>query len=345
MRILIYRLGSLGDTIVALPAFRIVRQAFPTARITVLTNAPVSGKAAPLESILENTGLIDAIVPYPVGLRDPRRLARLISTLRQQRFDLAISLTAARGFAASCRDYLFLKACGISSVLGIPFAARDLHCREQAGELYEPETARLLRRVQALGCADLHDRSWFDLALTPEETAEARRLLAEAKIGGKFIVASIGTKSPLKDWGIENWKQLLAALGREHPGVTLVLLGSADEAAASEELLRSWPGHGVHFCGQTSPRVSAALLREAALFLGHDSGPMHLADAAGTRCVTIYAAQAPPGQWFPSGPGHLNLYPRAFYDPSQVHDPAHQRRALASITVDNVLAAVRHCLA
>ena len=75
MRILIYRLGSLGDTVIALPCFRLIRSRHPTAEITVLTNLPVSGKAAAIEAVLENTGLVDRFIPYPVGLRDPKKLA------------------------------------------------------------------------------------------------------------------------------------------------------------------------------------------------------------------------------------------------------------------------------
>src|SRR5262249_62394923 len=56
--ILIFRTGSLGDTIVALPCFHWIARSFPESRRIVLTNTPVSEKAAPLESILANTGLI-----------------------------------------------------------------------------------------------------------------------------------------------------------------------------------------------------------------------------------------------------------------------------------------------
>jgi ADP-heptose:LPS heptosyltransferase len=71
---------------------------------------------------------------------------------------------------------------------------------------------------------------------------------------------------------------------------------------------------------------------------------MHLAAAVGTRCVTIYSAQAPPGQWFPVGPGHLNLYPYEFFDPARARDPAYQRKAISSIRVADVLEAARSCL-
>jgi len=345
MRILIYRLGSLGDTVMALPCFHLIRRAYPTAHITVLTNAPISGKAAPLEAVLQNSGLIDAVLHYPLGLRDPEKLLRLRATLHQQRFDLLISLTAPRGLMASIRDYLFFKACGISKIIGIPFAKRDLVCQQLADDSgFESEALRLLRRIHTLGHADLKDKHWHDLRLTPDEIAEAKRLLAEAGIEGKFFTASLGTKSPLKDWGAANWSRLLAELSSAHPGYSLVLLGSADEFEPSEMLLASWKGTRANLCGKTSARISAALLREARLFVGHDSGPMHLADAVDTRCLTIYSAQAPPGQWFPLGTEHINLYPRSFFDPQRTTDLDYQHRAISSITVNEVLLAIRRCL-
>jgi ADP-heptose:LPS heptosyltransferase len=344
VNILIYRLGSLGDTIVALPAFRVVRRAYPGARITALTNTPVSEKAAPLMSILENTGLIDEAIDYPVGLRDPARIAALRRQLQDGRFDLAVSLAASRGLAASLRDWLFFKACRIPRVIGIPLARRDLACQPVGGGLYEPEAERLLRRVGRLGAADLRDPQWRDLSLTAEENAAASRLLTEAGIHGDFMAASLGSKFPHNDWGTENWRDLLSQLGAAFPALGLVLLGSGGESARNEMLLAAWPGPRANLCGKTPPRVSAALLHKARLHLGHDSGPMHLAAAAGTRCVSIFSAKNPPGQWFPFGEGHFNLYPADRYDPARDADLGYQFDAISAIRVADVLAAATTCL-
>jgi heptosyltransferase-3 len=341
MRILIYRLGSLGDTVLALPCFHLVREVYPQAEITVLTNSPVSGKAAPLESILASSGLIDGVIPYPLGMRDPRRLLALCRRLRAEKFDLLISLASARGWLASVRDALFFRACGIPRRIGIPFRRDDLICVRR-GDLFESEAERLLRRVSPLGPVNLAEPKWLDLRLTEAEETEAVGLLAP--LAGNFIAASLGTKTPLNDWGTPNWTQLLDKLSAAHPGLGLVLLGSADESARSQQLLASWTGPALNLCGATSPRVSAAVLGRAALYLGHDSGPMHLAAAAGTRCVTIFSARCPPGQWFPVGRGHINLYPRSFFDPQRTGDLAHQQEALGSIRVDDVLAAAEKIL-
>ena len=70
-RVVIYRLGSLGDTVVALPCFHKVAKAFPDAERIVLTNVPVSSNAAPVETILGGSGLIHATLAYPIGTRSP----------------------------------------------------------------------------------------------------------------------------------------------------------------------------------------------------------------------------------------------------------------------------------
>jgi heptosyltransferase-3 len=342
VRILVYRLGSLGDTVVALPCFRRIRAAYPDATILVLTNVPVSGKAAPLAAVLENTGLIDDVIPYPVGLRDPKQLAQLGVHLARAKFELAISLTAARGFAASVRDYLFFRTCGISKIIGIPWRRRDLVCTERNG-VYENEADRLLRRVASLPASGANG-DLPDLGLTTTERTDANLLLEKATIAPPFIVASAGTKSPLKDWGVDNWRALLTDLGRDFPDHGLVLLGSPDESTRSDELARAWPGHHANLCGQTSPRLSAAILEQARLFIGHDSGPAHLAAAAGTPTVVIFSAQSRPGQWFPRGPRVTVLYPRSFFDPQRMEDAGHQRDAIGSITVADVLQAAKSCL-
>ena len=349
MRILIHRLGSLGDTVVALPCFHLIRQTYPSAYIAVLTNTPVSTKAAPLESILENTGLIDTAFYYPMGSRDIPALARLHSELRKQHFDLFISLSIGRHLPTCVRDYLFFKTCGIPRIIGMPWAKRDRICQPlNGGPDYEPEARRLLRRIRGLGSLvdqlDPNEPRWTDLRLTETERAQAKRLLDEIGITGKFIVSSLGTKSPLKDWGTENWSQLFAQLSSVYPQLPLVMLGSDDEFARSETVLKSWRGPRGNLSGMATPRVSAAILRNAQLFIGHDSGPAHLAAAVGTRCITIYSAYAPPGQWFPLGQGHIPLYPYSFYHEQLRNDPNHQREALLSIPVADVLSAARRGL-
>ena len=92
--ILIYRLGSLGDTVVALPCFHLIRKLHPHSRIILLTNQPVSGKAAPAMAILENSGLCDEAISYPVGTRSREELSKVRQTIRQLQPDVLFNLVA-----------------------------------------------------------------------------------------------------------------------------------------------------------------------------------------------------------------------------------------------------------
>ena len=295
--ILIYRLGSLGDTIMALPCFHLIRMAFPRSRITLLTNRPVSAKASLPMAILDQSGLCDDYLDYPVGTRSSSVLAALRRSICQVEPRLLINLAAARGLFNSLRDYLFFRCCGIQEIVGTPFRRRDLSVQRVEGGGYEPESQRLASRLAALGTLDLSDRNLWKLGISPEEKRHALALLpCDPR---PCLAVSIGTKLPVNDWGAENWKKLLAALSREKPRATLVMLGSADEWERSRNIGRVWSGLHVNLCGKTSPRLAAAILERCSVFIGHDSGLMHLAGAVGVPTLGLFSWYNPPGQWFP----------------------------------------------
>lgn len=308
--ILIYRLGSLGDMVIALPCFHLIRKAFPRDKITILTNKPVTEKAAPAMAVLENSGLCDEAVSYPVGLRDVRELAGVRQTIRRIQPRLLINLAAGRGRLKSLRDWLFFRSCGIKEIIGTPLRRRDLEVQQTNGGEFEPESQRLALRLAPLGVIHLADRRLWELRLTQDERNQALALLPSHQ--KDLIGVSVGTKLLVKDWGEENWEKLLVLLSREMPDATLVLLGAADEWARSEKLGRVWTGGNINLCGKTAPRISAAVLERCRLFIGHDSGPMHLAAVVGVPTLGLFSWLNPPGQWFP---GHRSwrfikvLYP------------------------------------
>src|SRR2546430_13931085 len=87
-RVLIYRLGSLGATLIALPVLNLVARAFPNAERRMLTNFPVNVKAPPAAAILDNTGLVHGYFRYAVGTRSLFDLLKLWWTLARWRPDV-----------------------------------------------------------------------------------------------------------------------------------------------------------------------------------------------------------------------------------------------------------------
>jgi len=301
-RVVIYRLGSIGDTVAALPCFHLVARAFPDAERLVLTNVPVSGKAAPLESILLAGGLIHGSIAYPLGMRDPVALARLGNELRRLNSDTLIYMAASRGLATAWRDVGYFRLCGFSRIIGAPLS-RDLQ-RNRVGPDgdIERESHRLGRTVAALGPIDFADRAEWDLRLTGDE----RRIAASAissLAGHPILAVNTGGKWRENDWGEDNWFALLRTLSDALPAAGLIFVGASDDVERATRLSRAWrAGCVVDLCGRLKPRESAAALASAALFIGHDSGPMHLADAVGTPCIGLLGSHNPPKMWHPSGP-------------------------------------------
>ena len=147
-KILIYRLGSLGDTVIALPCFHKVRESFPDAEITVLTNQPIMAKAAPLEAVLGRGYFFDNVLDYPIGTRNPLVLLRLLLKIYSLKIDTIVNLSAARSPKSANRDRWFFKLAGVKHLIGFPTRKEDfeLSVDPKTGE-YEWEAKRLARRI------------------------------------------------------------------------------------------------------------------------------------------------------------------------------------------------------
>ena len=308
-RILIYRLGSLGDTIIALPAFHAIKKAFPTSHITLLTNSPVTSKAAPVEAILGLDYFFQDVLYYPVGTRRPSILLKLLFAIYQKNIDYIINLNAFRSDFATLRDQAFFRIIGIKSFYGFQLSTKDKYPQPDpaSGEV-EWEASRIARRVASFSQVDLEDDKFWNLRLTTVEQGEAELHLAKVSNQDRLIAFSIGTKVSAKDWGISNWRELSHRLAGRLRGWSAVFLGSAEEGEQSKTCSSLWGQRGLNLCGKTSPRVSAAILSKCKLFIGHDSGPMHLAACVGTPCVAIFSARNLPCQWFPRGNKNVILY-------------------------------------
>jgi heptosyltransferase III len=348
-RVLIYRLGSLGDTLVALPAFHLAARAFPSAERRLLTNFPVNAKAPPAAAILENTNLIHGYFRYVVGTRSPRELLTLWSQLLLWRPQALVYMGPARGVEAARRDANFFRLCGISHLIGVPLTNDMQQNRWQDSEQgLEPEGARLARNLAELGDANLDAPASWDLHLTIAEHTRAKEALA-ATVGHPIIAVSVGTKVQSKDWGRDNWRALLHRLATLYPGHALALCGAPEESDATEFAADGWRQNSsdpvVNLCGLLTPRESAAVFAQSRAFIGHDSGPMHLAAAVQTPCVAIFAARNKPRVWFPYGKQHRVLYHQTDCWGCGLETCIIERKkCLTSITVDEVVTEVRAIL-
>lgn len=328
-RIVVYRLGSLGDTVVALPSLHAVARAFPDAERIMLTNIPVSAKAAPLEAILGGSGLIQGYMAYPVATRSLDALWALRASLRETGARTLVYLTPARGLTAAWRDLLFFRLCGFTRVIGAPVSADLQNNRREPDGTEEQECERLARCMAPLETIDLTRSAAWDLRLSEVEHLAALTALGPAAQSPRISI-NMGGKVAENDWGEANWRALVLALREVCPDHALVFIGAAEDAVRATGVGGLWPGPVVNLCGQVSPRVSAAAMSGSRAFIGHDSGPMHLAASVGVRCVGIYGNRHDPRKWHPYGRAHRII---------------HEMRGVSAIGVEQVVEAVRAQLA
>jgi ADP-heptose:LPS heptosyltransferase len=355
-RVLIYRLGSLGDTLIALPALRLVARAFPNAERRMLTNVPVSSKAPAASAVLSGMGLVHGFFTYKLGTRKVGDLVSLWWQLVRWRPEVVVYLAGFRGTASVVRDSRFFALCGVRRQIGVPVTEEMQKNRSREDDtLLEPEANRLARNLAELGDARLEDPASWGVQLRGEEIARGRQAVAAAAGGApaaerKMIAVCIGTKVQPNDWGKENWKTLMGVLGARYREYALLLCGAAEDAEASEFVAEGWRAVAeeprvLNLCGQLSPRETAAVLGMVSVYIGHDSGPLHLAASVETPCVGIFSARNKPGMWFPHGSQHRVIYHRVdCWGCGLERCTVEAKKCIVSITVEEVVEAVSSIL-
>ncbi|MBL6946796.1 MAG: glycosyltransferase family 9 protein [Rhodospirillales bacterium] len=303
-RILVFRRGSLGDGIVSLPALHALSEHFPASDMRVLTNSPVSTKAAPLQAFLDKSGLVQGFFSFPVSGRNLSTWKKLRDEIRGWQPNRLVYLSEPSKPLALVREIAFFQWCGIRRFTGLPFGSSLRTYRKFDLDRWEPESARLLRAVGG----DTSNPSW-DAGFSDDELAEAREVLSGWLGKGHFISFCVGGKGEDKDWGNANWQTVLAAITARRPDLGLLAVGATDEAARADDLLGEWKGPSLNICGRTAPRITGQAMADGLFYLGHDSGPMHLAALVGIPCIAVFSARAKPGVWFPAGDGHRVFYP------------------------------------
>jgi ADP-heptose:LPS heptosyltransferase len=319
--VLIFRLGSIGDTVVALPCFYAIARAYPHHRRILLTNALTSMRASSAETILDGTGLVDEVIYYPVGDFSIRRIVAMRGELRRIRPATMIYLVERTSHGSVFRDLAFFKAAGVPRIVGLPWNDRLRECAiDSATRELEHEAQRLARTLEKSFRVSLAAENW-DLKLSAHETAAAVAALAPIRSTRTLIAMAPGAKMTEKDWGRDNWAALVESLATRRPDAGLVMVGARDEHALCAELMARASGPVLNLCGALTPRETAAVLRQCQLMICHDSGPMHLAASQGTRCVALFGNFNRPRKWYPFGDGHC-----------VIHEP----RGLGYITVRRV---------
>lgn len=305
-KILILKSGLLGDTLVALPALNCLREAFPQAKIIyVWQRYNNSNFVTPVE-ILDGSGLVDEFRCYPLSKSVTKSFWNylrlwLFCTLR----DIDVGIVLEPPYWSAVRKKFF-RLCGIEEIVG-PNGDVPTIVRDKEGFLTEAEniTDQLLGLLQVLG-VDLPEvgEGRFDLHLSDDEKQNAQTYLDSNQISAKPLIAVAPCSNmSSKCWPRDNYLRVVSDLITRFD-VTPMVFGAAQDYAVGQSLIEFW-GRGVNAAGALSVREGVAVLSHCLLYLGNDTGTMHMAVAAGIKCVAIFSSIDMPGRWYPYGKGHV----------------------------------------
>jgi|LQYC01.1.fsa_nt_gi ADP-heptose:LPS heptosyltransferase len=306
-KILIYRIGNLGDIICSMPAMVAIRDHFPNAWVGLLTNKETTGNPN-AEEILKGNGFLSGIITYESEkISQPSYLWKLSKNFRKRNIDLLVYLALSKTTRKRLiRDWLFFSLSGCRKLVGfkLPTPLRS-DIRGSKIPVYPQEVDRLMSLVAPLGI-DTRNVN-FRLPITETERKHVDDIWLKFNLANNLLIAVCpGAKFPVKRWPIDRFIQVILFLQKKC-GAKIILVGGSFEKDEADEIMRKSEETVINLIGKTSYMESAEVLSRCRLLISNDCGPAHLAAAVGTPVVGIYSSRDFPGAWHPWGENHIVL--------------------------------------
>jgi heptosyltransferase-2 len=344
-RILVVRPDEIGDFILSTPFLRELRRLYPLAEITLVVKSQVAELARPcpyVDEVLTYDGRVARLARLATGPLKAWFFAR--KHLRRRDFDLAVlPRWGVDWYYAGLLAYFSgaTQRVGFASSVNRQKKVLNLGCDVLYTRLLHTpvghEVAQNLEMIRALG-GEVRD-SGLELWCqgTPPE-------LREPVHGpGPLVGLGLGGSSGKKRWPAERFLELARWLS-ETKGARLLVVGSRQDAPAAAVLKSALGERVLDATGRASLTQTALLLKECSLYIGNDSGPMHLAAAMGVPVVELSwhsftsPAEDPssPLRFAPWGVCHAILRPRRPVPPCSAACLAFHAHCILEISVEEV---------
>jgi ADP-heptose:LPS heptosyltransferase len=290
LSIVIFRTGSIGDSVCTIPALINIRNNFPNAKITLLSTSGKS-RALSLFKIIDNN-LFNNVIDYTN--EDKISIAKQIRTLS---YDLFIELP--QSFASlktNLRNIIFAKYIGAKYAFGWEVSSTTRFKKTQAKyRKFILESERFNNILANNGL--LTNKTNYCLNITLDDLQYAKLLLYEYNLSNKAknIAIIIGSKKETNRWPIEYFKKVCIFLINK--GYNMLLIGSEEDIELGKNLLSL--EHVYNLAGKLTPMQSAAIIKNCALSISNDTGPMHLSYAVGTPLIGLFSNRDYPKKWYP----------------------------------------------
>ena len=337
MKLLIRATNWVGDAIMALPALRSVRARFSDSHIAIVARAYVA-------DLYRGQSICNELISYDPkgehsGMQGREKLAR---ELRAQNFDAALLLQNA--FDAA---WLAWRA-GIPERIGYARDGRSLLLTKRIsvpkpGEIPAHEQfyyLELLRRIGWLDALPEHTDASLHVEESQRQRAEQTLQSAGARSSVSRIAIGAGASyGSAKCWPPDRFSDFIN-LFRGHTDADVILFGTPAEQSASDAIATGINGSSLSLVGKTSIADLPALLSRCHLFVGNDSGAMHVAAAVGLPVVAIFGPTDPYGT-APITPRSTLVQQKPYCSPCFLRRCPIDHRCMTAITPAMVESAVR----
>lgn len=299
-RVVIFRPGALGDTLTLAPVLWALKAKHPEWTVWHLAEQP---RFTHVVNAMEVATLIPEIsqtILYDTRASFLGRLLKLRTALRPHKEDILLNLCYPRANSLKVlRDAAFFKGLGFRKLVGFREAFRDSLKSRRVGLPSESEYNRLLRHSRSLtGSAQGEPQG--QLRQDSEFALEFCR--KHGLTDCKLIALCAGSKMQAKRWPPERYAEMVAELSKEL-GVTFIILGDRFDLESTALIQSKAPDACLSALG-ASLLQSAGLLARCKLYVGNDTGTMHLAGLLRVPCVTLFSDRDHYSLWVPYGDQH-----------------------------------------
>ena len=283
-KILVIKLGALGDLILAMPSLRMIRKRFPDAFLSLLVDKKKSG-------VVSACPYLDEIIPVDRELLGhPGYLLRLAKRFRREGYDVSVD------FQNSKWTHLFAFLAGIPQRFGFCRGKFGflLNRQERMPKIPEAPVKNQYRILSRLGVQKFEDR--LELWTDAQADARVEDLLQEDSVfAGKRCAGLVLGASPkweTKRWPLEHFTALAVRL-RDELDFRVVLIGTADDRDDAARLMKE-AGPGIlDLTGKTGGRELLSLIKHMDVLVTGDTAPLHVAAAVGTPAVALFGPTDP----------------------------------------------------
>jgi len=340
VKILIRATNWVGDAIMTLPALRAVRGRFPEAEIAILAHPYVA-------DIYREQQICNQLIGYDSQAKHAGILGRerLAAGLRAQKFDVALLLQNAFdaawlawragvperiGYARDGRSFLLTRA------ISVP----------KAGEVPPHEKFYYLELIRRAGWIDsLPDETFIALNVSEGNRRRAAEFLVQSGARPDSLRIAIGAGASYgsaKCWPPSRFAELANRL-QSQTEADVILFGTAAEAAVTRAILSELRKPPIDLTEKTAIADLPALLSQCHIFIGNDSGAMHVAAAVGLPVVAVFGPTDPYGT-APATPRCTIVQEKPYCNPCFLRHCPTDHRCMRAITPDMVEAAAKSWL-